>query len=76
MEGLKQYLYAEELFSRDGTFRIASSLAEYVAAGDWTRYFSVLTDIKEASPKDVRGALSRYLIKSQAVIGTIEKPAS
>lgn len=69
---IQEYLYSRELFSRDGTFSIAATLAEYVATGDWKRYFDELTEIQSTTPRDIKHAVSKYLVKSKATIGTIQ----
>ncbi len=75
LKELKTYAHAEELFSRDGTLRIASQLAEYVATGDWTRYETELTELKQITAKEIMQAIATYLTLPQSTVGTIEKPS-
>jgi len=68
---LKEFLYSEDLFSRDGTMQIASNLAEYVATGDWKRYFTGLDEIKSITSSEIQSAATKYLTLRQATIGTL-----
>lgn len=70
---LKEELYTNELFSRDGSMHIALQLAEYVAAGDWTKYNNSLDVIMKTTASDVARVLQTYLTKTTATIGTLEK---
>lgn len=71
---LKEDFYSSDLFSRDGSHKVATQLAEYVATGDWERYISQLDEIKLITRKELQDAVKKYFIKSKATIGTLEKP--
>jgi zinc protease len=71
----QQYLYSRLLFSRDGTFKIAGALAEFVATGDWTRYLTVLNEIRSITSEEMRKVTAEYMQPSKAIIGTLENPS-
>ncbi len=72
----KEELYSEDLFSRDGAMSIASQLAEYVATGDWTRYYTGLDEIHAITAREVQDAVKKYLTIKTATIGTLVPPSS
>jgi zinc protease len=72
LEVLKETLYAEELFSRDGSLAIGLSLAEYVATGDWRRYPKSLEAIEKTTGEDIMRVMKTYLTMQKATVGTLE----
>ncbi|NOZ75381.1 MAG: insulinase family protein, partial [FCB group bacterium] len=60
---------ADEAFSRDGSYSIASSLNEAIAAGDWTYYTTFLERIKSVTPDDIQRVAKTYLIEDQSTTG-------
>ncbi len=72
LELLKETLYAEELFQRDGSRAIALSIAEYVATGDWKRYVGSLEAIERTTSADIARVMKKYLVLKNATIGTID----
>ncbi|RMF09586.1 MAG: insulinase family protein [Candidatus Neomarinimicrobiota bacterium] len=60
---------ADEAFSRDGSFSIASHLNEAIAAGDWTYYTTFLDKIKAVTPADVQRVAQTYLVEDQSTTG-------
>lgn len=67
---LQNMLETEILLERDGTFNIAYEMTEYVAAGDWARYFSILEDVKKVTPKKLKEVSNKYFIESQMTVGS------
>ncbi len=68
---LISHVHASELFSRDGTLKTASQLAEYVASGNWKRFDEGLDELLSITPEEIQQAFKKYLIKSQCTVGTI-----
>ncbi|MFQ6613770.1 MAG: M16 family metallopeptidase, partial [Fidelibacterota bacterium] len=60
---------ADEAFSRDGSYSIASSLNEAIAAGDWTYYTTFLERIREVTPDDIQRVAKTYLVEDQSTTG-------
>lgn len=69
LERVKRKCIAEELYARDGTFAIADDLTEYVAMGDWKKYFTLADEIQHVSTKDVMRVAKEYLLKSNLTVG-------
>lgn len=63
-------LVTAEKYRRDGTLSIANQLTECIAAGDWTRYYSVLDDIASVTPADIQKFAKTYLRDECAILGT------
>ncbi len=72
LESLTAYLYAEEILSRDGTYRIAQNIAECVSAGDWKTYTEYPKRITKLKAEEILNAARTYLIQSKATIGIIK----
>jgi len=72
---LREQVYAEELFSRDGSYSIASNLVEYVATGDWTKYFDDLERTRKITREDIQSAFRKYLVPSRSTIGSVVNPS-
>ena len=62
-------LVAQTAYKRDGTFDVASALNEDIAAGDWTRYYTLDAATRKVTPDDVKRVANRYLDLSQSVTG-------
>jgi len=60
---------ADEAFSRDGSYSIASSLNEAIASGDWTYYTTCLDRMKEVTTADVQRVAKTYLVDDQSTTG-------
>lgn len=69
LERIKTGLIASELYARDGGFSETALLTEYIASGDWTRYFTMLNDIKKTTPKDIQRVASTYFTPTRETIG-------
>ncbi len=65
----KSQLKAEEAFSRDGPFAVASRLNEAIAAGDWKLYTTYLDRIDRVTLEDVRRVASAYLVDERKTVG-------
>ncbi|MFQ5568557.1 MAG: M16 family metallopeptidase [Rhodothermales bacterium] len=65
----KNQLRAQEAFSRDGPFAIASQLNEAIAAGDWKLYTTLLERIDRVETDDVRRVAQRYLREDARTVG-------
>ncbi len=66
---VKGQIRAEQAFSRDGSFSIASNLNEAIATGDWTFYTNFLTNIDAVTPDDVKRVAENYLNEDQSTTG-------
>ena len=60
---------AATAFRRDGSFAIASSLNECIAATDWTLYYSLDEALKKVTPADVLRVAEKYLDYDQSTTG-------
>lgn len=56
-------------YARDGSFAIASSLNEYIAAGDWTLYVNEDDALKKVTPADVKRVANKYLVEDSRTTG-------
>jgi zinc protease len=56
-------------FRRDGTFRIASELNEWIAVGDWTLYQRFPEELAKVTPADVQRVAQTYLNEDQSTTG-------
>ncbi|MFC1550601.1 insulinase family protein [Candidatus Neomarinimicrobiota bacterium] len=65
----KGQIRAEQAFSRDGSFSIASNLNEAIAIGDWTFYTDFLTNIDAVTPEGVKRIADNYLNEDQSTTG-------
>ncbi|MCB9799489.1 MAG: insulinase family protein [Candidatus Omnitrophica bacterium] len=61
----KNMLEANLLFSRDGSFAMASDISEAISGGDWTFFVRYPEKIREVSAADVQTAAAKYLVDSQ-----------
>ncbi len=59
----RNQLRAYEAYSRDGTFGIAASLNEALAAGDWKLYTTWRERLSRVTPEDVKRVAQQYLQK-------------
>lgn len=71
---IKEIMKTQDIFSRDGSHAVAIQLGEYVATGNWERYFYQLDELDAITPEETMDAVRTYLTRSQATIGTIHKP--
>ena len=62
-------LAAANAYKRDGTFAVAGSLNEDIAAGDWTLYYTLDDAVKKVTAADVQRVANRYLDINQSVTG-------
>ena len=60
---------ADIAYARDGSFAIASSINECIAAGDWTLYYTLEDDYRKVTAADVQRVANRYLNEDQSVVG-------
>ncbi len=67
---IKNKILSDILFERDGTHDIAQELIEYIAAGDWTLYYTLLDSIKKVTAHDVMAYAKQYLQNDCCVVGT------
>jgi zinc protease len=56
-------------FQRDGSYVIAGSLAENIAAGDWTTFYSLVESTMAVTTADVRRVANKYLNVDQSTTG-------
>jgi zinc protease len=63
-----QYV-AEEAYSRDGPFGIASQLNEAIAAGDWRLFTGIRARMAAVTPEAIQAAAARWLKQDAATVG-------
>lgn len=57
---------AEQAYSRDGSYSIASNLNEAIATGDWTYYTNYLENINKVTKADIERIVKTYLIENKS----------
>ena len=62
-------ILANTSYKRDGTFAVAASLNEDIAAGDWTLYYTFDDATRKVTAADVKRVANRYLDLNQSVTG-------
>lgn len=60
---------AEQAYSRDGSYSIASNLNEAIATGDWTYYTNYLENINKVTKADIERIVKTYLIEDKSSTG-------
>ena len=60
---------ASTAYGRDGSFAIASTLNETIAAGDWTLYYSVDDATRKVTLADVKRVANQYLDTKHSTTG-------
>jgi zinc protease len=60
---------ADSAFQRDGSFAIAGNLNEYIAAGDWTLFYTLEDATREVTAADVQEVAKKYLNEDQSTTG-------
>ena len=60
---------ASTAYGRDGSFAIASTLNETIAAGDWTLYYTVDDATRKVTTADVKRAAEKYLDTKRSTTG-------
>ena len=65
----KNQLRAEEAYSRDGPYAIASQLNEAIAAGDWKLYTTFRERLGRVTSDDVRRVAREYLSPEGGTVG-------
>ena len=69
VERAQAQIRADEAFSRDGSYSVASQLNESIAMGDWTYYTTFVERIEKVTPEDVKRVANTYLIEDQSTTG-------
>ena len=69
-------ILAAASYARDGSFAIASTLNEYIAAGDWTLYVTEDDALKKVTAADVQRVAKKYLIEHNRTTGWFIPAAS
>ncbi len=73
----KTQLETHVLYSRDGSYAIASELSALIAAGDWTYFTTYLERIRTLNLKDIQNAAQHYLVpQTQTTARLISKNPS
>ncbi|HEY5753196.1 MAG TPA: pitrilysin family protein [Chthoniobacterales bacterium] len=62
-------ILADFAYARDGSFAIASTLNEYIAAGDWTLYTTINDALKKVTAADVKRVAEKYLVENKSTTG-------
>jgi zinc protease len=63
------FLRGQLATGRDGPMAMAMQLNEAIAAGDWTRYATVLDRIAAVTPADVQRVANAHLVDTQLTVG-------
>lgn len=69
LQRAKNQLRAEEAYSRDGSFAIASQLNEAIAAGDWKLYTTFRERLERVATEDVQRVAQTYLLHDRRTVG-------
>jgi zinc protease len=62
-------ILAAASYARDGSFAIASTLNEYIAAGDWTLYVNEDEALKKVTAADVKRVANTYFLQDKRTTG-------
>ncbi|MEO5722113.1 MAG: pitrilysin family protein [Chthoniobacterales bacterium] len=62
-------MLAASSYARDGSFKIASKLNEFIAAGDWTLYVNGDDALKNVTPAAVKRVANTYLLEDKRTTG-------
>jgi len=65
----KGQIRAEQAYSRDGSYSIASNLNEAIATGDWTYYTNYFENINKVTKEDIKRIVDTYLIEDKSTTG-------
>ncbi len=65
----KGQIRAEQAYSRDGSYSIASNLNEAIATGDWTYYTNYFENINKVTKEDIERIVETYLVEDQSTTG-------
>ncbi|HTO03541.1 MAG TPA: insulinase family protein, partial [Opitutus sp.] len=60
---------ADSAFQRDGSFAIAGNLNEYIAAGDWTLFYTMEDATRAVTATAVQAVAKKYLNEDQSTTG-------
>jgi zinc protease len=60
---------ASEAYGRDGVSGVASSLCEWIAAGDWALFVNYIDKLAKVTPADVQRVAETYLNEDQSTTG-------
>ena len=60
---------ADSAFQRDGSFAIAGNLNEWIAAGDWTLFYTIEDATRKVTAGDVQRVAKKYLNEDQSTTG-------
>ena len=65
----KGQIRAEQGYSRDGSYSVASNLNESIAIGDWTYYTNYFENINKVTKEDIKRVVGTYLIEDKSTTG-------
>jgi len=65
----KAQILAAAAYGRDGSFAIASTLNEYIAAGDWTLYVNEDELLGQVTAADVKRVANAYFLEDKRTTG-------
>lgn len=71
LSAVKNRVRASELYERDGGYSIARALTEFVAIGDWTKYFTLINNIDRITAADLKRVATTYLVENGRTIGRL-----
>ena len=60
---------ADAAFQRDGSFAVAGNLNEYIAAGDWTLFYTLEEAVQKVTLDDIKRVANLYLDQDQCTTG-------
>jgi len=62
-------ILAAAAYGRDGSFAVASTLNEYIAAGDWTLYVTGDEALEKVTAADVKRVANTYFLENKRTTG-------
>ncbi|MBI3307383.1 MAG: insulinase family protein [Candidatus Omnitrophica bacterium] len=76
----KNQVYADEAFTRDGSFTMSNELSAAIASGDWTLFVNYLKKIQAVTREDILRVAQKYFLDHRLTYGWLisknpEKPA-
>ena len=77
MNKVKNGIESQAIFSLNSNSSVAGLLSHYQTIhGDWKYFLTAEEMYKGITPQDVKNAVSKYLVKENAIVGILEKPGA
>ena len=58
-----------QIREREGTYRLARTIGEAIASGEWKRAYSQIDAIRAVTAADVQRVVAKYLVNDRATVG-------